>query len=74
VSSLSDQPNNPAVLVTIRGKGVPATAAETNPHGSGKELTTTGGSLAMPAPGEQAPNHLTLFVADNGGITYELAS
>ena len=28
----------------------------------------------MPAPGEEAPNHLTLFVADDGAITYELAS
>src|SRR6202035_654013 len=35
--SISDQPNNPAVLVTLRGKGVPATAPETkNPHGSGE--------------------------------------
>jgi hypothetical protein len=73
-SSLSDQPNNPAVLVTIRGKGVPATAAETNPHGSAKDLTTTGGPPAMPASGEETPNHLTLFIADDGTISYELAS
>jgi len=73
-SSLSDQPNNPAVLVTIRGKGVPVTSAETNPHGTGKELAATGGPPAMPAPGEEAPNHLTLFIADDGAITYELAS
>ena len=73
-SSLSDQPNNPAALVTIRGKGVPVGPAETNPHGTGKELTATGGPPAMPAPGEEAPNHLTLFVADDGAITYELAS
>jgi hypothetical protein len=73
-SSLSDQPNNPAVLVTIRGKGVPAGTAETNPHGSGKELTSTGGPPAMPAPGEGAPNHLTLFIADDGAISYELIS
>ena len=74
-SSLSDQPNNPAVLVTLRGKGVPASAAGTNPHGGGgKELNATGGPPAMPAPGEEAPNHLTLFVADDGAITYELAS
>jgi hypothetical protein len=73
-SSLSHQPNNPAVLVTIRGKGVPVTSAETNPHGSGKELAATGGPPAMPAPGEEAPNHLTLFIADDGAITYELAS
>jgi hypothetical protein len=73
-SSLSDQPNNPAVLVTIRGKGVPARAAETDPHGSAKDLTTTGGPPAMPAPGEETRNHLTLFIADDGAISYELAS
>jgi hypothetical protein len=73
-SSLSDQPNNPAVLVTIRGKGVPASTAETNPHGSAKDLTTTGGPPAMPVPGEETPNHLTLFIADDGTISYELTS
>jgi hypothetical protein len=73
-SSFSDQPNNPAVLVTIRGKGVPASQAETNPHGSAKDLTTTGGPPSMPAPGEGTPNHLTLFIADDGTISYELAS
>ena len=74
-SSLSDEPNNPAVLVTLRGKGVPASAAETNPHGGGgKELAATGGPPAMPPPGEETPNHLTLFIADDGAITYELAS
>ena len=73
-SSLSDQPNNPAVLVTIRGKGVPASEPETNPHGSAKDLTTTGGPPSMPAPGEGTPNHLTLFIADDGTISYELTS
>jgi hypothetical protein len=73
-SSLSDQPNNPAVLVTIRGKGVPASAPETNPHGSNKDLTTTGGPPSMPAAGEGTPNHLTLFIGDDGTISYELAS
>jgi hypothetical protein len=73
-SSFSDQPNNPAVLVTIRGKGVPASEPETNPHGSTKDLTTTGGPPSMPAPGEGTPNHLTLFIADDGTISYELAS
>ncbi|HEX4653189.1 MAG TPA: hypothetical protein VH227_02985 [Candidatus Udaeobacter sp.] len=73
-SSLSEEPNNPAVLVTIRGHAVPAGASEKNPHVSGKEVTATGGPPTMPAPGEQAPNHLTLFIADDGAITYELAS
>jgi hypothetical protein len=72
-SSLSDQPNNPAVLVTIRGKGVPVVETAPNPNGT-PEKSTTGGPPAMPAPGEEAPNHLTLFVADDGAITYELAS
>ena len=72
--SLSDQPNNPAVLVTIRGKGVPASEPETNPHGSNKDLTATGGPPSMPATGEGTPNHLTLFVADDGTISYELTS
>jgi len=73
-SSLSDQPNNPVVLVTIRGKGVPASAAETNSHGDRKAITATGGPPAMPAPSEQIPNRLTLFIADDGAITYELVS
>ena len=73
-SSVTDQPNNPAVLVTIRGKGVPAKSSETkNPHG-GTEMPATGGPPTMPAPGGEAPNHLTLFIADGGAITYELAS
>jgi hypothetical protein len=73
-SSVTDQPNNPAVLVTIRGKGVPSTAAAPNSHGTAKELTTTGGPPTMPEAGEEAPNHLTLFIADDGAITYELIS
>ena len=73
-SSFSDQPNNPAVLVTLLGKAVPVSEAETNPHGGGKELTTTGGPPTMPAPGQETQNHLTLFIADDGAITYELAS
>jgi hypothetical protein len=72
--SLSDAPNNPAVLLTIRGKGIPAAPAQTaNPHG-GKEMSTTGGPPTMPGPDEQAPNHLTLFIGDDGAITYELVS
>ena len=72
-SSVSDQPNNPAVLVTIRGKGAPASEPQKNPHG-GNDLTTTGGPPSTPAAGEGTPNHLTLFVADDGTISYELAS
>ena len=72
-SSLSDQPNNPAVLVTIRGKGIPA-PDQPNPHGGGGELTTNGGPPTMPLAGEAAPNHLTLFIADDGRISYQLVS
>lgn len=73
-SSLSDQPNNPAVLVTIRGRGIPAAPAQTTtPHG-GTEKPTTGGPPTMPAVGEDAPNQLTLFIGDGSAITYELVS
>jgi hypothetical protein len=71
-TSLSDQPNNPAVLVTIHGKGIPATETA-NPHG-GTEMPATGGTPAMPGPGADTANHLTLFIANDGTITYELAS
>jgi len=73
-SSVTEQPNNPAVLVTIRGRGVPSTAPTPNPHGTSKEMTATGGPPTMPAAGEEAPNHLALFIADDGAITYELVS
>jgi hypothetical protein len=73
-SSLGDEPNNPAVLVTIRGQGIPAIApASKNPHG-GNELSTNGGPPTMPPVGAETPNHLTFFIADDGAITYELVS
>ena len=67
--SLSDQPNNPAVVVTIRGKGVPASSAP-NPHGD----TPPGVAPEMPAAGTTPPNRLTLFIADDGSVTYDLRS
>jgi hypothetical protein len=73
-ASLSNLPNNPAVLVTIHGKGAPVAASSDNPHGGGKDLSTNGGPPTMPAAGEESPNHLTLFIADDGPITYELVS
>jgi len=73
-NSLTDEPNNPAVLVTIRGKGVPAAQMAPNAHGAATDFNATGGPPAMPAPGQEAPNHLTLFMADDGAITYELVS
>jgi len=73
-SSLTEQPNNPAVLVTIHGKGAPAAApASKNPHG-GTELTTNGGPPTMPPAGSETPNRLTLFITDDGLLSYELVS
>lgn len=66
--SVSDQPNNPAVIVTVRGKGVPASAAP-DAHGN-----TPGVAPEMPAEGTTPPNHLTLFIADDGSVTYALRS
>lgn len=65
--TVSDQPNNPATVVTIKGTAVP-TAPATDSH-------STGGASPMPAEGmDPSANHLTLFVAESGEITYELAS
>jgi hypothetical protein len=46
----------------------------TNPRAGGKELTTNGGPPTMPPAGTEAPNHLALFIADDGVLTYELVS
>ncbi len=69
--TLSDQPNNPTVVVTLRGHAVPTAplAAASDPHGG-----MAGAPPAMPAAGSAAANHLTLFIADNGAITYDLIS
>ena len=78
--SLSDSPNNPAVVVTIRGRGVPIATAAPNAHGNGQAVSTNGGPSTIPniAPAmneaNAAENHLTLFVADDGAISYELDS
>jgi hypothetical protein len=63
-TSISDQPNNPAVLVTLRGRAMPVEPAR-DAHSGAPE---------MPNGGDATANHLTLFVADDGAITYELAS
>jgi hypothetical protein len=78
--SLSDSPNNPAVVVTIRGRGVPIATAAPNAHGNEQAVSTNGGPSTIPniAPAmneaNAAENHLTLFVADDGAISYELDS
>jgi hypothetical protein len=56
-TSVSDQPNNPAVFVTLRGRGVPVSSTN-DAHGGGGE----------------SENRLTLFIANDGGVTYELIS
>ena len=60
-TSISEQPNNPAVVVTLRGSGVPKAAAP--------DLHQDGAS-----PADATPNRLTLFVADDGSISYDLVS
>ncbi len=78
--SLSDSPNNPAVAVTIRGRGVPIATSAQNTHGTEPAISTNGGPSTIPniAPAmneaNAAENHLTLFVADDGAISYELDS
>ena len=67
--SLSDQPNNPAVVVTLSGKGVPVSATPNAAHGN-----TPGAAPEMPAEGTTPPNHLTLFIAEDGSVIYDLRS
>ncbi|CAN5714882.1 hypothetical protein BH20VER1_BH20VER1_27480 [soil metagenome] len=63
--SVSEQPNNPAVVVTLRGRGVPAAPPAADPHSAAPGAT--------PEP-QGPPNKLTLFIADDGTITYDLSS
>ncbi|MFL6543368.1 MAG: DUF1353 domain-containing protein [Chthoniobacterales bacterium] len=63
-TSITDQPNNPAVLVTLRGRAIPVEPAR-DAHSGAPEMPNGGGATA---------NHLTLFIADDGSISYELAS
>lgn len=62
-ASVSDQPNNPAVVVTLRGHAVP-TAPAPDAHAGADAETAPAGSQ----------NHLTLFIADDGSVTYDLSS
>ncbi len=66
----SDAPNNPALVVTLRGRGVPV-AAENAGHGIERN-PTTGAPLLNAESATQ--NHLTLFLAADGVVTYELKS
>jgi hypothetical protein len=67
--SVSEQPNNPAVVVTLRGRGVPVSSAP-NAHGA----DGPGAAPNMPGSGETAPNHLILFIAADGSVSYDLTS
>ncbi|MFN2507202.1 MAG: hypothetical protein ABR589_00320 [Chthoniobacterales bacterium] len=58
--SVSEEPNNPAVVVTLRGRGIPA-APVPDAHGGDRMQSPT-------------PNRLTLFIGDDGAITYDLTS
>jgi hypothetical protein len=68
-TSVSDQPNNAAVVVTLRGKGIPVSSTS---HSHGAD--TPGAAPEMPAAGGTTGNHLTFFIAPDGSVTYDLAS
>jgi hypothetical protein len=63
----SKDPNNPCVLVTITGHAVPV--PEAADHSDEASATTAAGEAEA-----GAKNHLTLYVADDGSLSYELAS
>jgi hypothetical protein len=63
----SDDPNNPCVLVTILGHAIPVPEAEEDSdHAS---ATTAAGAAEA-----GVKNHLTLYVAPDGSLSYELSS
>jgi len=75
--SVSDTPNNPAIVVTIRGRGIPVTEVA---HENHKALPTNGGppTISGTAPSmneaNAVGNHLAIFFAENGALSYELKS
>ncbi len=69
--SLSEAPNNPAVVVRIAGRGIPIPAVD---HASGNETAATAGAAPMMNEAAAAQNHLTLFIDDGGTVSYELQS
>jgi len=73
LSSASEQPNNPAVVARLRGRGVPVVAPP-DPHGAGADENSVPGAPPSMNAGNASQNHLTLFVADDGTFSYELAS
>ncbi|MGI9113691.1 MAG: hypothetical protein ACR2FX_01425 [Chthoniobacterales bacterium] len=65
--SVSETPNNPAVMVTISGRGIPAPEV--------KHAAPAFGAANASAPSEDGTqNHLTIFIGDDGALSYELKS
>ncbi len=60
-TSVSEEPKNAAVVVTLRGRAVPVAAVTPDAHAG--EAAEPGGA-----------NRLTLFLADDGRVTYDLVS
>lgn len=66
----SPDPNNPCVLVTITGHAPPAPEADDAAHGA-DAATPSGAPDAAEVAGK---NHLTLYAAPDGSLSYELVS
>jgi hypothetical protein len=73
--SISSVPDNPAVVVTVKGRGVPVPSANhadsANPSSSGTLMPATAPEMNE---AKAAQNHLSLFVDENGVVSYELRS
>lgn len=70
-TSITSSPNNPAVVVTLRGHATPVAGQDHAKPGS--ESTGQG----TPPPMSQAlsvQNHLSFYAAENGSLSYELSS
>jgi hypothetical protein len=66
----SQDPNNPCVLVTITGHAVPAPQTPDETHGS----DTPDNGPAPDMADVVGKNHLTLYVASDGSLSYDLVS
>ncbi len=78
-ASASDQPSNPAVLVTLRGKAQPVVGVADHSTTHAAEMpqsgaSTNGGPPTMPSAGTEPANRLTLFADADGHLTYHLVS
>ena len=71
-ASVSEAPDNPAIVVTIRGRATPVLGS--GGHGNERNLSTNGGVAPAMNETNSAQNHLTLYVANDGAISYELKS